>query len=331
MNTSGHGRSVLLVTGALSLVLPSACFDAHDVRRDFDPDGGVDISDGPTAGDGGGAGTQAWSVWDAAYDGTPVPDLRAEPSAEDLAQCGEVAGFQRCDSCPDRCPPGSSCVEDLGICKARLPSGVGDGCYFELSGDVPSSLREVPLTGLPCAVSGTSGGVPEGRFRGNAMPSEYCVAAASLDDLPPQRCVYPDGTPLVSGPPPTPCPGDVGLVRVCGGTCGEPRCVSTVGADHSLHISPCVGLSDDRGFGLCAFRRRRCGQSNAADLIPGCSKAVSAWWSGFRPCACLVSVERPDEAPEPLGFVVPAEACLQYRSWFPESVECRDADWMPIP
>ncbi|MFW6087143.1 MAG: hypothetical protein ACODAG_08065, partial [Myxococcota bacterium] len=53
-------------------------------------------------------------------------------------------------------------------------------------------------------------GTADEPFSGIAMPPSYCVAARELPELPPQKCVYPDGTEVITGPPEELCPGPEG-------------------------------------------------------------------------------------------------------------------------
>lgn len=308
----------------------AACAESHDHIDRIPADGAADDSEAGCD-EGRCDGTQVGSLWREYEELAPPPEFRGHPTADDLAECGDVAGFLRCDRCPDRCPGGTTCVEGLGVCRARHPSGNDDGCHFMLTDDAPRAARELPFTGLPCAAAATSAPGPDGVFRGLGMPAEYCMAAAAAEGLPPQRCIYPDGSDVVTGPPAIQCSGHQELMRVCGGACGEARCFGTVGESGSLHVSRCVGLSDERSFGICSFRRLRCSPNNAPQLLSECENAHSAWWSGFEPCACLVSRSQPGAVPGPLGFVAPAGACSKYQALFPGSVECRDAHWNLVP
>lgn len=220
------------------------------------------------------------------------------------------------------------CVDTLELCLARHPLQL-QGCRFTL---LPGNLSDqYPLVPQPCVVVPEADGSGERpftgahQFSGTNMPVSYCLAARETSGLPPQKCVYPDGTEVVAGPPDDPCPGPDASMLVCGGTCGEVICPWTSSAVPEPK-TPCVGFSDTRAFGICAFTSRRCAASNVEAMVEECESASHSWFVGH--CACMVLEPHP-QLPQvgPTGFVVPAEACTRYRSFYPEGVECRDESW----
>jgi hypothetical protein len=262
----------------------------------------------------------------------PVPDYRGVATEEALLACGEVDGFQRCDTCDEECPwqtrTQTACREELGVCvgyhSSYSPSGPQPHCDFGLA---PGRLWEwdvFPYTGEPCAVPDTEDRSPDDIFQGPAMPASYCIAARESADLPPQTCVYPDGTEVITGPPDDPCPRPSGYMRVCGGTCGDARA-------QCPHIDyPCVGVSDSRAFGVCALPWGRCSEATIDSDIEGCETWPCQWYTQ-RPCACMVlQPQAPNPTGAPTGFFVPLEACTGYRSFYPDQVQCHGAGWQVL-
>lgn len=103
---------------------------------------------------------------------------------------------------------------------------------------------------------------------------------------------------------------------VCGGSCGEVICP----------MGRCVGFSDTRAFGICAPLVQRCSESTAEEFLGLCNSLQVSWFPGA--CACMLVEPQPTLAGEErIGFMVPADACQRYRSFYPDQVECRDEDW----
>jgi hypothetical protein len=259
----------------------------------------------------------------------PVPDLRGMTSEEALLTCGEVDGFQRCDTCEEECPWQTrwqtTCREELGVCvgyhSRYSPSGPQPRCNFGLEPGRFWEMDVYPYTGDPCAVQDSEDRSPEDLVQGPGMPPSYCVAAREETDLPPQKCVYPDGTEVITGPPDDPCPEHSGYMRVCGGTCGD------ASAQCPDIYYPCVGVSDSRAFGVCALFGHRCSEATVDSDIDQCERWPLLWYYQ-RPCACMVlQPQAPNPTGEPTGFLVPVEACTGYRSFFPDQVQCHGSDW----
>jgi hypothetical protein len=257
----------------------------------------------------------------------PEHSLCGFPSEEAIAMCGEVDGFVRCDECgQEACPDWTACVEGMGVCKGRHPTA-SRGCNFSL---VPGDLvrNSYPQVPHPCVAHPSRDGSGDAPFSGLAIPVSYCVAAREVPDLPPQKCVYPDGTEVITGPPDDPCPGHRGDMVVCGGSCGEMLCLW--GDRRGRYDAPCVGFSDTRAFGICSFGPTRCNASNVRELIAQCQEQrppfMCRWYAN--PCACMV-LDPQAVLPEwgPTGFIAPASACLEYQRYYPDQVECRDEHW----
>jgi hypothetical protein len=92
------------------------------------------------------------------------------------------------------------------------------------------------------------------------------------------------------------------------------------------NTNPCVGTSEDRAFGVCAYGYQRCerGNDNTSALLT-CELIYN------EPCACLVTHPQLYEDRWEQGYVVLASVCRDYVSQFPGSTECRDAHWNPLP
>jgi hypothetical protein len=303
---------------AVGVLLAGVCFGCSAAHGPAGPDaGGEERPDGRVLIDVG--------TWPDGFVPPPYYDRRGIPSEESVAQCGTVDGFVRCDQCEaGLCPDWTTCVDYLGICLARHPLSWG-ACNFTL--EAGYLFDRYPLIPQPCGVRASADGTREAQFSGTDLPPSYCVAAREVPDLPPQKCVYPDGTEVVTGPPDAPCPGPEGSMLVCGGSCGEVICPGTHTSPSG--INPCVGYSDDRAFGICAFMARRCSEETAWELIHECESHWITWFLG--PCACML-LEPQATLPEVgrTGFVVPADACQRYQSYYPGQVECRDARWNPL-
>jgi hypothetical protein len=302
---------------ALALLLCLGCFEAHYGSGPGSPGGSMDGGAYDA-----GCFTNCRTIFDVGmwtddFEPPPYTDLRGIPSEEAIAQCGAVDGFLRCDTCGEEmCPDWTLCRDYMGVCVGRYHTP-GGGCSFTL---LPGMWGEYyHLRPLPCAVEASAMGTREARFEGIEMPVSYCLAVRDLADLPPHKCVYPDGTEVVTGPPDEPCPGPEGSMIVCGGSCGEFICPGAP-------ATACIGFSDSRAFGICAFLKRRCAPSNSAELITECETHPATWFPGA--CACML-VDPQASLPDVgrTGHVVPAEACKRYQSFYPDQVECRDGTW----
>jgi len=91
-----------------------------------------------------------------------------------------------------------------------------------------------------------------------------------------------------------------------------------------------VALSETRAFGVCAYADRgRCvrgaDENNAVVLVGFCEEGYG------ESCACLVTHPQVDESRWLQGYVVLDSVCRDYHRRFPDSTECVDAHWAPIP
>ena len=292
--------------GLIAALCTAGCYASH-TRPAGAADSGLDsgharrdASDART--DAGSVDTGLWSDADAAID------------------CGHVAGFRRCDeACPLPCEgPDGRCHDWIGVCRPRHPSGRDDDCSFSPIGG------PYVFTGNPCAIRTGTGTSDGDAWVGIGMPVEFCLAAPDAG-LPEFTCLYSDGTPLVTGPPPADCPPSDPINPFCGGSCGTAvECPFGPGRPAS-----CIGLSDTRSHGVCMVDPAYC----RAD-------AVGTFWQGriLEVCAekvegeCACMVPRPQAFPETeVGFPMLRSACAAYRARFPDSVVCVDAEWAELP
>jgi hypothetical protein len=299
----------------LAVALCLGCFEAHDGAGPGGGGGGPGTPSMDAGDHGSGRTIIDAGAWPDGFSPPPYTDLRGIPSEEAIAECGTIDGFVRCDECgQEACPQWTLCRDHLGVCVGRR-GREGDSCSFTLLPGLEGRIG-YPARPEPCAVRASRDGSPEEPFSGIAMPTSYCIEARDVPDLPPQKCVYPDGTEVVTGPPDEPCPGPEGSMLVCGGSCGEILCPLN---------NRCVGFSDTRAFGLCGLPVR-CSESTAQELIAFCESFQVSWYPGD--CACMLAEPQPVlPGEERTGFVVPADACQRYRSFYPEQVECRDEAW----
>ena len=315
----------------LGIALLPSCYESHtyDLRHCSDAGLGLDV--GCVGVDGSNSMRfDASADMDATFadagppsaDGGPGPMVgdSGRPTAMDDAggECDTLGGFRVCgpeSGCSRDCPLETECREGLRVCRPAMrdSDGRGDACEFELD---TVGLTSIGWTGNPCAVLGSAqDGTDENPYSGVGMPPSYCTAAidAGLD----VRCVYSDGTIYRNGPPATSCPVPFASgVAFCGGACAGAECPRTW--DRGQHAHSCVGLSDDRGYGVCAFGRHRCDPGNVSSQLDECEG-----WYG-RPCSCLVPLPSPVDN---LGFPVLQETCQRYVEDYPEHVRCMDRSW----
>jgi hypothetical protein len=149
----------------------------------------------------------------------------------------------------------------------------------------------------------------------------------------PLDCVWSDGTPVVTGHPDVPCPASVSRdAPFCGGACGYVACPETPGGTGVFGPSggsrSCLGVSDQRGYGLCVWSDWRCTsewQRARPDLIEDWFDQCSDAYRG-QPCACMVLEPASADGVERGSFVL-ASACTAYAAAHPGTVRCRDAQW----
>ncbi len=223
------------------------------------------------------------------------------------------------------CPADRYCVPGLrplrpapgdgGVAEAGLDGGLADaGALDGRAGDDEAGLV---------------------RLDGYCLPLETCLALAEAaeqadgglgdagaegPDGGPPRCFYDDATPLRRGPPTAPaCPEQTPFPQLpfCGGTCGPIDCGV---------LSQCAWLSETRSFGVCTLGFWQCAVDNpqwTAASLETCAESA-----GER-CLCLAPSPQPGR-PAEVGWAVPMRLCALYRSDFPESVRCLDAQWNPV-
>lgn len=288
----------------LCLLCLAAC--SSSARRDAAaPDTGPDAAspDAPSPAD---SGTDA--RFDAGSDTGP-------------GDCSSIAGYRRCDVCTEPCPrPATWCEDDRGVCVPRDR----DYCSYGLQ----HAWGIVCGTGRPCAVGRDPDRNPDD-FGGPCVSVDFCLASADAG-LPPFECVYPDLTPVTRPPPAAECPASNPRAPFCAGACGTVECPVTTepavippGATRELERA-CVGLSDTRGFGVCAYAGYQCNQRHI-DMWLGLCR-------GFydEDCACMVTRPRSPWVEEDFGFLVLGSACRAYRDVYPDSIECHGAGWIEL-
>jgi hypothetical protein len=171
-------------------------------------------------------------------------------------------------------------------------------------------------------------------FAGTCFPPAVCVAAQTADPPTPEpvRCVYSDGSLLVTGPPAATCPAADSRAPFCGGACGTDRyCPDTRLGFITLgrQRPPCVGLSDQRGIGLCAYNEARCVRGNP-DRTTFDRLECSLFYDDA-PCSCMVTRESSGDGYGDLGYIVLHSACALYRSEHAGLVDCVNEHWETLP
>jgi hypothetical protein len=165
------------------------------------------------------------------------------------------------------------------------------------------------------------------------MSEELCLFIAEHPELGELPCVWSDNTPVVTGHPVVTCPEDVSILSpYCGGSCGFVECprrpsllmdITTPGGSSES----CLGVSDTRGYGVCAWTDERCA-SNLGGLLPSWFEACSYGYDGAA-CACMV-LEPPDESGVERGSFVLGSVCAAYARDNP-GVTCRGPNWELLP
>ncbi|MBX3273919.1 MAG: hypothetical protein KF729_26885 [Sandaracinaceae bacterium] len=162
----------------------------------------------------------------------------------------------------------------------------------------------------------------EDTWGGVCVDHAYCRWVLGQPELAHIRCRYSEGTLFDEGPPDEPCgTGSDPSWPFCGGQCGD-RCPGTY---HGPSFSPsCVGISESRGFGVCAPSRLRCSPvdpSLGLDPIQGLDECQAA---GGVDCVCMLlsPVALPEYADH--GWGVARRSCVAYRDRFPTEVRCLD-------
>ena len=265
---------------------------------------------------GGDGGPDAAAGLDASADGARDASLPLD------AECLSFGANRLCgELCPLPCPEGFSCWDpevrqictDQGLhdprgredCSVDVRAG-GDFCY---------SGRYCPAY--------EAGFDPAGGSGGTCVDEGYCAWARERGLG--VQCRYSEGQPYVNGPPDVPCgAGAVPGAGFCGGACGDTCAVTAV---FTMDPAACVGLSEERGFGVCAPFSFRC----APDLVPEdtlmeCERRIL---SPGATCACMLL---PGPLPEYAdhGLAVARQTCLAYQRYFPDQVRCVDETWTDL-
>lgn len=264
---------------------------------------------------------------DAGADSTAPPDLGpvqvsvfGQCTEEEEATCGCIDGFRRCDTCEEDCPFGWSCSDSALVCRNRPLPDHFETCLFVSDGD--GRVGHYCSTGLPCVVDAAQQGTSESPFSGVCMPESFCRSISTAD--PPlaeaRKCVYSDGSDFINGPPTSECPFNDASARWCGGSCGSSdMCpdVPVFGIVMTYEPGSCLGVSETRGYGMCAVSRDVCRQSEPADnqiALTNCGGTEN------ESCVCVVADG------DDVGIIATDSACSAYASSHSD-VSCRGANW----
>ena len=249
-------------------------------------------------------------------------DARTMPDGGDWP-CGMWGDYYRC-SCPGirldctlldlECGGPGVCVESRGDERGR---------------NICSLPTDRPLTRHYC-FGGDFCAIPlSDEAGGGCVDASYCRAAIELDLT--DKCFYDDLTPFVDGPPsPTECPEPaVPLLPHCGGPCGPcPYVMGNFGSSFQQQQS-CIGLNEERGYGLCAINGAG---TCARPEVGGRPFYVEEFMIGYGvQLACMVLFD--EEAEDGLadnGAWVPLDNCRDYVARFPGSYACVDTEWQRI-
>lgn len=235
--------------------------------------------------------------------------------------------FGRTRTCRDRCPElgldacvaGQFCDHLLDVCvdgdaatdltrSARNPDGeVMDYCSDGLLGVVPV---EPP---------------PIATRTGTCVDPAFCAELQRTDaDF---ECVYSDRSDFVDGPP-SACPGEVPneFSRYCGVDCGG---CDPFPVPYMEVRSACVGVNEERGFGLCVFGAERVCDRGGRDEHERFERLETLTEGRFGRVVCMT--QRSVDGTEPdFGWLAFESGCRAYRERFGEAIDCRDADWRSI-
>lgn len=293
----GRSRSILRTLFVTMLCMAFvSCGDDVRMRSDASADSGRPPDGGPPES----------SVDAATADGMSV----------DGSPCDPVASYSRCDrGCA--CPVEHHCRDDLGLC---VPIGFSASCSLDLAPGSDAGIGNNPCAdGTPCLIAQHRDGGPYG-----ICASPQLCASVTAAGLPAAQCSYADGTVFSSGPPTDSCPTSDPSAPFCAGSCGSALCpdVDILG----MHMNGwCIGTSDTRAFGVCAYDRERCGPNHTIGEFNICMSNY-----GGQPCACMVLKPVPDGISSEGGYMVLGSACQAYQAIYPDGVECRRLDWSEL-
>jgi len=135
---------------------------------------------------------------------------------------------------------------------------------------------------------------------------------------------------FVTGPPVLDvCPPSNLAFQFCGGPCVGVICPEEGGV--FLNRS-CLGLSDNRAFGVCGRSSGlNCSQRGGNHLpFLACDEAQFGAGIPPEPCACIVPRPQAEGLDAEMGWPVPLSVCRTYRELNPGHADCVDADWNPV-
>jgi hypothetical protein len=246
--------------------------------------------------------------------------------ASTTATCELVAGrYHKCGAdCPYMCTAADGpCDPQVGVCvpTPTIRTATGSAEHAERCDfNAARGGLDYCSTGYPCAATRPIGAgcswpstdaAPA--FCGTCVPQDLCLAARSsgLDSF---ECVWSDGTPVVTGSPPGGCPTALSPNQpFCGGSCGLVNCPPVPGR--------CVGVSDQRAFGVCETGIGRCQEDDPTATEQSLTFCTGGLGHGSR-CRCLYLMPQASPAGHRGGIVVLAGICEAYQAAFPANVEC---------
>ncbi|RLB46657.1 MAG: hypothetical protein DRJ42_27175 [Deltaproteobacteria bacterium] len=264
---------------------------------------------------------------DAAADsgtGMDAGDTGASP-----VDCGHIGPYLQCDETCDPCgEDGSYCGPAYEICRPYPVDNPSDGCH--LVRDPDPELRGSALTycenELICALHPTLS--QDSQFTGLCVDPDYCREAR--DRGVDTGCVYSDFSEFVEGPPTgDPCPADEAspMAPLCGEGCGTDVCSWPIEPGSSWAATSCIGLSEERGVGVCVFYAdqpcERAWPSVIEEFIDGCNRDLGT------PCACLAK-RNEDGTLWDRAWPIVEQSCRLYASLYPDDFACVGADWVPL-
>lgn len=251
----------------------------------------------------------------------PDPICESVPG-DPTGACGGVGCYRRCDTCDDPCPGGTRC-NHLSYCApgsaTTYPARDNRSCRIPLR-DFELLWGAGCASGRPCA-SATEESDPF--YTGSCVPVQTCVEARASEP-PPFTCLYPDGTPVVTGPPETTCPMSDPRDPFCGGACPWRACDQLHATfSFAIPVGDCIGLSDQRGFGLCRVSAATCSEEYPIREEFDCVEMLGD------ACVCMVLPGSP-AGDANVGSPVLENACRRYRELYPDHVECMSDEWTPL-
>lgn len=239
--------------------------------------------------------------------------------------CEPIGGYTRCGpTCPTAdCGPGIVCVDELQICSPQtgFADGVEQGPNNCWIGYEDTDTAEYCWNGDLCAERAGPDGYGDDRFGGRCVREAYCQEVIRTEVG--SRCRYSDRSYYADGPPyPDVCPdGGHPLLGFCGGPCGACPVMDLRGVSNDN--VDCIGVSESRGWGICAFRGdQMCQRDQRVGQLAGYSDILGETF------ACLVPFDpSSDDGLARRGWIVLLETCLAYREAFGDEFDCVDDGW----